>query len=104
MLRTNQPRAQGIDALDGFGGSFLARPAELADNWRWAGFTESQIARTDTTAEGTNAAHVLRLLVKEAGVPKVHFSGSLCLTFIDRGVPGSPANSDAKWVLMPVAP
>jgi hypothetical protein len=63
-LRTSQPRAQGIDASDGFAGSFLVRPAEFAGNWHRAGFAESQIPRAGTTATGADATHVLRLLVK----------------------------------------
>src|SRR2546427_5250020 len=85
MLRTTQPGAQGIDAPDRFGRSFLVRPAELAGDRHRADFTESQIPRTGTTAEGADAAHILRLFAKQAGVSKVHFSGSLRLTFIDRG-------------------
>jgi hypothetical protein len=103
-LRTNQPRAQGIDAPDRFGRSFLVRPVEFAGDRHRADFTESQIPPTSTTAEGADAAQIRRLFVKQAGVSKVHFSGSLRLTFIDRGALTSPANSDAKFVLMPVVP
>jgi len=63
-LRTNQPRAQGIDAPDRFGRSLLVRPDDLVGNRRRAGFTESQIPRTGTTAESADAAHVPRLFVK----------------------------------------
>src|ERR1700676_5045199 len=103
-LRTNQPRAQGIDAPDRFGRSLLVRPADRAGDRHRADFTESQFPRTGTTAEGPDAAHILTRFVKQTGVSKVHFSGSLRLTFIDRGTLRSPANSDAKCVLMPVVP
>jgi hypothetical protein len=104
-LRTNQPAAQGIDAPDGLSRGFLVRLVELAGNERLAGhLSESQIPRAGSTAEGADAAHVLRLLAKQTGVSKVHFSNSLRLTFIDRGAPKSPANLDAMRVLIPVAP
>src|SRR5208337_2569024 len=66
-LRTKLPRAQGVDAPDRFGGSFLVRPAELAGDRHRADFTESPIPRMGTTAEGADAAHILRLFVKQAG-------------------------------------
>src|ERR1700682_2686759 len=103
-LRTNQPGAQRIDAPDGLSGGFLVRPAELTGKTNRAGLPEPWCPRTGTTAEGADAAHVLRLLVKQAGVSKVHFPGSLRLTFIDRVPPRSPANSDARCILMPVDP
>jgi hypothetical protein len=103
-LRTNQPGAQGVDAPDGLGGGFLVRPAKLAGKERLAGLSESQIPRAGSTTEGTDAAHVLRLFVKQTGVSKVHFPGAFHLTFIDRGAPRSPGNLDAMRVLMPGAP
>jgi hypothetical protein len=103
-LRTNQPRAQGIDAPDRFGRSFLVRPVEFVGDGHRADFTELQIPPTGTAAEGTDTAHIRRLFVKQAGVSKVQFSGSLRLTFMDRGTLRSPAISDAKCVLMPVVP
>jgi hypothetical protein len=102
-LRTNQPRAQGIDAPDGLCGGFLVRLVELAGNGHLAALSEPHIPCAGSTAEGTNAAHGLRLFVKQAGVSKVHFSGSFRLTFIDRGAPRSPANLDGMRALMSVA-
>jgi len=64
MLRTHQPRAKGIDALDRFGRSLLVWPGDLASDRLQAGFTESNIPRTGTTAENADTAHVLGLLVK----------------------------------------
>ena len=103
-LRTNQPRAQGIDAPDRFSRRFLARPVEFAGDRHRADFTELQIPPTGTAAEGTDTAHIRRLFVKQAGVSKIQFSDSLRLTFIDRGALRSPAISDAKCVLMPEVP
>src|SRR5947208_2196745 len=53
-LRTNQPRAQGIDAPHRFGRSLLVRP-DLVGNRHRAGFTDSQIPRTGTAAGGADA-------------------------------------------------
>jgi hypothetical protein len=102
-LRTNQPGAQGIDAPDGLSRGFLVRLFELMGNGRIAGLSESQIPRAGSTAEGTDAAHGFRLFVKQAGVSKVHFSGSFRLTFIDRRAPRSPATLHGMRALMPVA-
>src|ERR1039458_1156308 len=60
-----------------------------------ADLPESQIPRAGATAEGADAAHVLGLLVEQAGASKVHFSGSSRLIFIDRGAPRSSGNSHA---------
>jgi hypothetical protein len=75
-LDPDQPGAQGVDALDGLSGCFLVRLAGLVDNGHMAGLPESQIPRVDATAEGADAAHIPRFLVEQAGVSKVHFSGS----------------------------
>src|SRR4051812_11817173 len=97
-LRTNQPGTQGIDAPHGLGCGFLARLVELAGNRRPSRLEQSQVPRAGSTAEGADAAHVLGLFIEQAGVSKVHFLGSLRLTFMDRGSPGSPANSGAMCV------
>src|ERR1700730_1626167 len=102
-LRTNQPRAQGIDAPDGLCGGFLVRLVELAGNGHLAALSEPHIPCAGSTAEGTNAAHGLRLFVKQAGVSKVHFSSSFRLTFIDRGRPEVQLILDGMRALMSVA-
>src|SRR5438067_4141715 len=104
MLRTNQPGTQGVDAPDGLSRGFRARLVELVDNGRLAGLPKSQVSCAGSTAEGANVAHVLGLFVKQAGVSKVHFSGSLRLTFIDREALRSPVSLDAVCVLMSVVP
>jgi hypothetical protein len=72
-LRTNQPGTQGIDAPDGLSRGFLARLVELVGNGRLAGLPKSQVPRAGSTAEGADAAHVLGLFVKQAGVSKSTF-------------------------------
>ncbi|HTA87576.1 MAG TPA: hypothetical protein VK729_14985 [Silvibacterium sp.] len=79
-LRTNQPRAHGIDVPNGLGGGFPMRLVELALDGHLAGLSESQIPRAGATPDGADAAHVPRLLVEQAGVSKLHFSGSSRLT------------------------
>src|SRR6266568_2701713 len=103
-LRTHQPGAEGIDAPDGLSRGFVLRLVERVGNRLVAGLSESQIPRAGATAEGADAAHVLRPLVKQADVSKIHVSGSFRLTFIDRGALRSPVNSDAIHVLMLVTP
>src|SRR6266853_538764 len=103
-LHTGQPGAQGIDAPDGLGSGFLARPAKLADNGRLAGLPESQIPRAGATAEGADAAHVLGGLVEQISASKVQGSGSSRLTFMDRWAPTSPVPFHATRALMPVTP
>lgn len=103
-LRTDQPGAQGIDPADGFSRSFLVRLLDLAVDGRRDSLSKPQITRADSTAKSANAAHIVRPFGKEAGVSKVHFSGSLRLTFIDRRAPRSPANSDATGVFTSAAP
>src|SRR5262245_20618389 len=101
-LRTNQPGTHGIDALDGLSRGFRARLVGLAgNNEHLAGLSKPQVSHAGSTAESADAAHVLRLFVKQAGVSKDHFSGSLRLTFIDRGALRSPANSGAMCVVTP---
>jgi hypothetical protein len=63
-LRTDQPRAQGIDAPDCLASGFLARPVGLAGNRHFTGFVESKIPCASKTTEGADAAHILRLFVE----------------------------------------
>jgi hypothetical protein len=75
-FRPHQPRAQGIDAPDGPGSGFLVGPTGLGGNRHRSGLAESQIPRAGATPESADAAHILRLLVEQTGVSKIHVVGS----------------------------
>jgi hypothetical protein len=103
-LHPDQPRAQRIDAPNGLGGSLLARLADLGGNRRCRGLAQTQIPRAGATAKSADAAHVRGLLIKQAGVSKVHSLGSSRLTFIDRWSPRSPGSSRARGLFLETPP